>query len=155
MASVTDAPPVFEGQIEMYKEWRRRAELWTMSTRLDSSKQAPKLVSVLTGAAWDALRHLELQTLTNEAGVAKVFETLDGIFGDPKDVLLIEATDEAFYLTTKMPNEELVAFQTRLDAKFRRLEAAGSMTIPEEIKGFVLAKQAGLSTAEVFANFSH
>ena len=149
MASVTDSPPVFDGAVEQYREWRRRAELWTMCTKLEEKKQGPKLVSVLSGVAWDALRHLDLSVLTSEQGVAKVMETLDSVFGDPKDVLVVEATDEAFYLTVKQPQEELVAFQTRLDAKFRCLESAGSLTIPAETKGFVLAKQAGLSTAEV------
>ena len=120
-----------------------------MSTRLDQSKQGPKLVSVLSGAAWDALRHVNLETLAEASGVSQVFAALDLVFGDPKDVLLIEATDEALYLTVKQPHEEVVAFQARLESKFRRLEAAGELTIPSEVKGFVLAKQAGLSTAEV------
>ena len=106
-------------------------------------------MSVLSGSAWDALRHVEMDALVSETGVEQVFQTLDGIFGDPKDVLLIEATDEAFYLTTKQPQEDLIGFQTRLDSKFRKLESAGSIKIPPQIKGFVLAKQAGLSTAEV------
>ena len=149
MTSVTDSPPVFDGALDYYKEWRRRVELWTKSTRLEVSKQAPKIVSVLSGPAWDAMRHIEIEVLTSEEGVEQVLKTLDTTFGDPKDVLLVEATDDAFYLTTKQPQQELVAFQARLDSKFRRLEATGSLTIPAEIKGLVLAKQAGLSTAEV------
>ena len=149
MASVSDAPPVYDGSLEGYKEWRRRAELWTLSTRLESSKHGPKLVSVLSGAAWDALKHLQMSGLSHETGAAKVLETLDEIFGDPKDVLLVEATDEALYLTVKQAAEDVVAFQTRLDAKFRRLESVGGLKIPSEVKGFVLAKEAGLNTMEV------
>ena len=75
--------------------------------------------------------------------------TLDGVFADPSDVSLVEATDEALYLTIHQPYEELIAFQSRLDSKFRRLEAVGSVSLPDEVRGFVLGKQAGLNTAEL------
>ena len=51
MTSHTDSPPPYHGEAERYREWRRRAELWCLSTRLDSTKQGPKLVSVLGSSA--------------------------------------------------------------------------------------------------------
>ena len=149
MATIGDSPPSFDGSVEIYKEWRRRAELWQMSTKLDPVKRGAKLVSVLTGAAWDALRHVPMNELASEEGSKLVFDTLDAIFADPSDVSLVEATDDALYLTVRQAQEELVAFQSRLDSKFRRLEAVGNVSLPDEVKGFVLAKQSGLTTAEL------
>ena len=90
-----------------------------------------------------------METLVAEDGAAAVLKILDAEFSDPRDVLLVEATDEALYMTTKLPGEEITMYQTRLESKFRRLEQVGSFELPAELKGFILAKQAGLGTSEV------
>eukprot|EP00971_Amphidinium_carterae_P071807 1420157-Amphidinium_carterae.1 len=147
--STHDAPPVFDGDPESYREWRRRAELWSLGTRLESIKHGPKLLSVLSGSAWETCKHLTPASVAKDDGVAEVFAVLDGVYGDPRDVMVVEAADAALYGTIRQAQEDIVSFMTRLDAQMRKLETLGTLTLPPEIKGFILAKQAGLNTQEV------
>eukprot|EP00971_Amphidinium_carterae_P034264 674554-Amphidinium_carterae.1 len=148
-ASTSDAPPVFDGDPESYREWRRRAELWSLGTRLEAPKHGPKLLSVLAGAAWETCKHLAPADIAKEDGIKDVFQVLDGVYGDPKDVQIVEAADSALYGTVRAPQEDIVSFMSRLDAQMRKLESIGSLVLPPEIKGFILAKQAGLNSQEV------
>eukprot|EP00971_Amphidinium_carterae_P330708 6463875-Amphidinium_carterae.2 len=63
--------------------------------------------------------------------------------------MIVDAADAVLYGTVRQSNEDIVTFITRLDAQLRELEAARSLVLPEEIKGFILAKQSGLSAQEV------
>eukprot|EP00971_Amphidinium_carterae_P021548 425082-Amphidinium_carterae.1 len=124
-ASTQDAPPSFAGSADLFKEWKRRTQVWAMATKLPAEKHGAKVLSVLEAGAWDACRHLELDVLAQEDGASTVIATLESIFGDPSDVALIEAADMALYLTVKQAGEDVLAFQSRLDSAFRRLESNG------------------------------
>ena len=62
---------------------------------------------------------------------------------------LSKQAEEALYTTTRVAGEDILSFQTRLEAKFKKLGDACGDKLPSEIRGFVLAKQAGLATSDV------
>eukprot|EP00971_Amphidinium_carterae_P226752 4497194-Amphidinium_carterae.1 len=148
-AGGSDGPPPFDGSVGYYRDWRRRAELWSLSTKVPSEKQGARLVTGLDKAAWDATRHLTVEQLTGENGKDMVLAALDQAFAEADDVNLIESADDFFYLCCRSPGEDIISYQSRLDAKLRRLESNSNVRIPDQIKGFVLCKQSGMSPAEV------
>eukprot|EP00971_Amphidinium_carterae_P349894 6491285-Amphidinium_carterae.4 len=151
MRSGGDAPPTYAGAVAVghYREWRWRTELWSLSTKVVAEKRGARLVTVLEKAAWDATRHLTVDELTSEDGKTAALEALDLAFAEADDVSLIESADEYFYQCCRSLGEDIVSFRSRLEAKLRRLEAGGNIFIPDETKGFVLSKQAGMSPAEI------
>jgi len=114
-----DNPPEFDGNIVNYKDWRRRAELWVYSTRADPTKKGPRLLIVLKGSAWDACRHLEVKEVAIENGHEKIFSILDGLYGEPRDVVLIESLEEALYGTVRKSGEDYLSFMNKMDHRCR------------------------------------
>eukprot|EP00971_Amphidinium_carterae_P119924 2375338-Amphidinium_carterae.1 len=85
MSGSHDGPPVFDGSVGEYREWRRRAELWTMSTKVPPEKKGARLGNGLEKATWDATRHLTVAQLTADDGKDKVLEALDLAFAEADD----------------------------------------------------------------------
>eukprot|EP00971_Amphidinium_carterae_P007160 141804-Amphidinium_carterae.1 len=99
----------------MAQDWRRRVELWSLSTKV----------------AWDATRYLTVEQLTGENGKDMVLAALDQTFAEADDVNLLESADEFFYLCCRSPGEDVVSYQSKLDTKLRRLESTCSVRIPD------------------------
>ena len=144
-----DSPPPFDGDIASYKEWRRRAELWVFATRTDTERRGPRLLQSLRGAAWEACQDIKLENLSKDKGWNDIFDILDALFGQSKDVLQVESLDEALYATTRKANEDFVSFCTRLEHKFRKLDENCSVKLPSVARGYVLARQWGLTAQEM------
>eukprot|EP00971_Amphidinium_carterae_P095194 1883363-Amphidinium_carterae.1 len=53
-ASTHDALPSFSGSAELFKEWKRRTQVWAMAKKLQQDKHGAKVLSVLQAGAWDA-----------------------------------------------------------------------------------------------------
>ena len=144
-----DGPPTFDGALEAYKEWKRRTQVWRLGTKMEESKHGARILGALYGPAWDACKHIPLESVTGESGAQTILDALEAVFGEPHDVLLIETAEAALYSTIRNPGEEVVAFMSRLDMQFRKLETSCSVVLPPEVKGFILAKQTGLAPQEL------
>ena len=121
MRTLGDSPPEFAGDFSGFKEWRRRAELWVLSTRAEPEKRGPRLLSQLGNSAWDCCRHLSLDDIAKPEGWNIVFAELDKTFGDTKEVMLVESLEEVFYKTKRFPDQNPVQSQNILDAKNQTL----------------------------------
>ena len=144
-----DTPPTFDGDIANYKDWRRRAELWLYSTRADANKRAPRLLGALVGSAWEACKHLSISELATDGAWDKIFKILDVEYGQPKDVVLIESLEEAIYTTVRRSGDDIMAFITKMEHRFRKLEENCDIKFPSTVKGYILARQYGLNTSEL------
>ena len=144
-----DTPPTFDGDIASYMDWRRRAELWLYSARAEAKKRAPRLLGTLVGFAWEACKHLSIAELAIDGAWDKIFKILDIEYGQPKDVVLIENLEEAIYTTVRRSGDDVMAFITKMEHRFRKLEENCDIKFPTIVKGYMLARQYGLNASEL------
>ena len=74
----SDKHLTFNGDVETYPDWRLKAQ--AAYAAADDSKRitvAPRLYSHLTGAAWEAVKHIDPESLRNTDGVNILFGLLD------------------------------------------------------------------------------
>ena len=64
------------------------------------------------------------EEITGEAGAKAVLEALETVFGEPQVVLLIETVEVGLYSIVRNGGENIVAFQSRLDMLFKKLETS-------------------------------
>eukprot|EP00971_Amphidinium_carterae_P020038 394920-Amphidinium_carterae.1 len=53
-------------------------------------------------------------------GAIPLFEVLDAVYGDPKDVMIDEAADAVLYGIVQQSHQDIVTFITRLHVQLRR-----------------------------------
>ena len=82
----------------------------------------------------------------------KISKILDIEYGQPKDVVLIVLIanlEEALYATVCRSGDDVMAFVTKMEHRFRKLEENCDIKFPTIVKGYILARQCGLNTSEL------
>ena len=89
------------------------------------------------------------QSVAVENGHEKIFSILDALYGEPGDVVLIESLEEALYGTVRKTGEDYLTLMNKMDHRFRKLEENCKSVFPDVAKGYILARQYGLSPQEM------
>ena len=63
--------------------------------------------------------------------------------------MLIESLEEAIYTTVRRSRDDVMAFITKMEHRFRKLEENCDIKFPTIVKGYILARQYGLNTSEL------
>ena len=72
-----DPPPEFTGtKPSEFKSYRKKVKLWLLFTRTPAQLQGPRVLSRLTGLAWDACDGLEPEDVATADGVLFLSFTL-------------------------------------------------------------------------------
>ena len=115
--------PTFDGRLESYREYRRRALLYYYG--LEDSKQsiaAPRLISALTGSAFECFRERDPGEFRNTDGVKTMLEILDLRFQYTAEQELSEWLETLFYKLRRQQGEETTAFTTRFETTLAKAE---------------------------------
>lgn len=132
-----------------YKKWRRKAELMLLSlpTTYEKSRWGPKLCEYISGEAEELIEHLTISQLCNEDGYAKVLEALDEKYQKTKQMETQTYLKEYFYKSVIKQGETYRQFVVRLETVYRHL-SANKITLPDEVKGWLLLKKLALDSTQ-------
>ena len=76
-----DPAPEFTGtKPSEFKSYRKKVKLWLLFTRTRAQLQGPRVLSRLTGPAWDACDGLEPEDVATAVGVNLILDTLAEAF---------------------------------------------------------------------------
>ena len=140
-----DPPPAWGGERpeSSLKPYLKDLQLWEAVTDVPANKRGPKLVQVLTGAAREAVRHLEVETLTKEDGLKQVVKALVDAFQPYQETALPRAMEAALYGPNCAHREPISDFLVRFTQSQRALRDEG-VELPSKAQGYLLYRQANL-----------
>ena len=76
-----DPPPEFTGtKPSEFKTYCKKVKLWLLFTRTPAQLQGPRVLSRLTGRAWDGCDGLEPEDVVTAGGVNVILDTLAEAF---------------------------------------------------------------------------
>ena len=132
-----------------YKRWRRKAELMLMAlpTTFEKTRWGPKLCEFISGEAEELVEHLTVDELCKEDGYQKVLEALDEKYQKRKQEEAQTYLREYFYKCVIKQGETYRQFIVRLETTYRHL-SQHSITLPEEVKGWLLLKKLCLDATQ-------
>ena len=92
-----DPPPEFTGtKPSEFKSYRKKVKFWLLSTRTPAQLQGPRVLSRLTGPAWDACDGLEPEDVATADGVKVILDTLAEAFQGEHETELFDALEDTF-----------------------------------------------------------
>ena len=93
-----DPPPEFTGtKPSEFKSYRKKVKLWLLFTRTRVQLQGPRVLSRLTGTAWDACDGLEAEDVATDDGANVILDTLAEAFQGERETELFDALEDTFY----------------------------------------------------------
>ena len=123
--------PSFDGKLDAYREYRRRALLYYHG--LEDSKQslaAPRLIAALTGPAFECFRERDPGNFRNTGGVQSMLDILDARFQYTPEQELSEWMEILMYRLRRHQGEETTSFTTRFETTLLKVEEL----VTEEMK---------------------
>ena len=90
-----DPPPEFTGsKTNEFKSYRNKLKLWLLFTRTPAQLQGPRVLSRLTGPAWDARDGLEPEDVATDDGGNVILDTLAEAFQGEHETELFDALED-------------------------------------------------------------
>ena len=138
-----DFIPEYDGSGPM-REYQRRVKLFEMSTGIDPSYRAQKLMEKLTGNAWLATESIPLESLKHPEGVSRLLDHLWKEL-EPLEFLRTFQTLADFYKGfRRAKGQEFVAYDMEFRRHGQRLEEIGA-GISGVTRAYWFLEKAGLS----------
>ena len=138
----SDPPPKFTGtKPSEFKSCRKKVRLWLLFTRTPAQLQGPRVLSRLTGPAWDACDGLEPAA----DGVKAILDSLAEACKGKHETELFDALEESFYGLGRKKGERLHDYALRVQNNVRELAKQGVQLL-DQVQGFLLLRRANLST---------
>ena len=140
------SPPGYTGtKPNVFKRYRKKVKLWLLFTRTPAQLQGPRVLSRLTGPAWDACDGLEPEDVATDDGVNVILDTLEEAFQGEHETELFHALEDTFCGPGRKKGERLHDDALRVQSNVRGLAKQG-VRLPDQIQGFLLLRRANLST---------
>ena len=142
-ASGKDFIPEYDGSGPM-REYQRRVKLFEVSTGIDPSYRAQKLMEKLTGNAWLATESIPLESLKHPDGVSRLLDHLWKEL-EPLEFLRTFQTLADFYKGfRRSKGQEFVAYDMEFRRHGQRLEEIGA-GLTGVTRAYWFLEKAGLS----------
>ena len=138
-----DSIPEYDGSYTM-REYQRRVRLFEISTSIDPSYRAQKLMEKLSGNAWLATESIPLESLRHPQGVERLLQHLWSEL-EPLEFLRIFSTLADFYKNFRRARgQEFVAYDMSFRMHLQRLDEINA-GIDGVTKAYWFLEKAGLS----------
>ena len=138
-----DNIPEFDGSGTM-REYQRRVRLFEISTSIDPSYRAQKLMEKLSGTAWLATESIPLESLKHPQGVERLLKHLWAEL-EPLEFLRVFSTLADFYKGfRRAKGQEFVAYDMAFRMHLQRLEEINA-GLEGVTKAYWFLEKAGLS----------
>ena len=106
-------------------------------------RRAEKLLKTFDWKLQSKLDHLPEEVLSSSSYLDRIFQVLDVIAGEKESSDKRRSVRAALYEGSRRNDESLAAYAVRREAQFTGAEKY--LTIPEEVKAFMLEEQSGLN----------
>ena len=141
-----DPPLEFTGtKPSEFKSYRKKVKLWHLFTRAPPQLQGPRVLSRLTGPAWDACDGLEPEDVATADGGDLILETLADAFQGEHKTELFDALEDTFCGPGRKKGEKLHNYALKVQSNVRKLAKQG-VRLLDQVQGFLLLRRANLST---------
>ena len=138
-----DNIPEFDGSTTM-REYQRRVRLFEISTSIDPSYRAQKLMEKLSGTAWLATESIPLESLKHPQGVERLLKHLWTEL-EPLEFLRVFSTLADFYKGfRRAKGQEFVAYDMAFRMHLQRLDEINA-GLEGVTKAYWFLEKAGLS----------
>ena len=144
-----EPPPYYDREDpgRSFKPWLRELELWAYDTEVPKNKHGTRILRRLGGVAKAAANELETSEIIGEKGKENTVAKLTEYFAPHLETTMPKAFEKAVYGEGRGSKETLSEYIVRMDAAFRDLKNEG-VDLPSEARGYVLFRQARLSTVQ-------
>ena len=135
-------PPSWSGWSH-YRLWKKAILRWDASTDVKYWRRSEKLLKSMD---WDLQSHFEHvpdHQLQGPDYLTHIFGILDVLAGEKESTEMRRSVRAALYEGTRRSDESLAQYSLRREAQFST--ASRYLSIPDELKGFMLEEQSGLS----------
>lgn len=135
-------PPPWSGWAH-YRLWKRALTRWDTNTDVLLRRRSEKILKTFDYDLQAKLDHLSDQALQSQGYLQSIFEVLDVLAGEKEASEKRRAVRAALYEGPRKPEETLAQYSLRRDAQFST--ASQYISIPDDLKAFMMEEQAGLS----------
>ena len=135
-------PPSWPGWSH-YKLWRRSLVRWDSNTDVAIYRRAEKILKGLDWELQAKLDHLSEAVLSSEGYLPAIFGVLDVLAGEKDDSEKRRSIRAALYEGHRKADESLAQYALRRESQFSA--ASRFLSIPDELKAFMLEEQSGLT----------
>ena len=142
MSTNIKTPPSLS-KCSSYETWLKEIKIWQTFTELDIKKQGPAIFLTLEGRAREAVLELEVDKISDAAGVSNIIAKLDTLFLKDKTQSAFEAYDsfERFRRPKDMSMTDYINEFERLKAKIESYKSS----LSTDVLAYRLLKSANLS----------
>ena len=115
--------PTFDGKLDHYRDYRKRALLYFNG--LEDSKQSlagPRLISNLSGPAFECFRERDPAEYRNHNGVVRMLAVLDERFQFTPEQELSDKLEDLLFRLRRRRGEETTSFTTRFETLLAKTE---------------------------------
>ena len=137
----TDPPPW--GGWSHYRLWKKALQRWDRNTDVMVWRRAEKVLKTMDYELQSKLDHLPESDLADDRYLNAIISVLDVIAGEKETSERRRNVRAALYEGARRPDETLAQYALRRDAQFSNAEQF--ISIPSELKGYMLEEQSGLS----------
>ena len=79
------------GKDSLYVKWKKEIKIWEVFTSVPEEKRAPAIFMTLTGEAREAILNMDIEKLTEKAGVNNLMAELDKMYLKDESLQAYEA----------------------------------------------------------------
>ena len=112
---------------------------YLLFARTPAQLQGPRVLSRLTGPAWDACDGLEPEDVATADGVNVILDTEAVAFRGEHETELVDALEDTFYGSGRKKGERLHDYALREQSNVRELAKQG-VRLPDQVQGFLLLR---------------
>jgi hypothetical protein len=145
-----DEVPSWDGDLATWRKFQRKVAIWGEASTTTLVRRGVRLLSCLSGDAWDATEDVDMSRLKSDDGVDYLMSYLEGRLEVDKVHLIGRAMEEFFFQVRREPKESVNKFLNRFKAAAFRLKE-NSVVLPDPALAFWLLKRANL-TREMRSN---
>ena len=140
------SPPVFEENIQTWKEYKKELMMWKTLTSLEDNKIGPALYLALKGKAKEVIKDIDIQEIAVAGGLDKIVNALDEVFkkDENQEAYIAYKTFEEFRRSKDMKVKDYIIKFESLHTKLKSLK----MELPEGVKAYRLLHSANMSEEE-------
>ena len=135
-------PPIWAGW-QHYRLWRRALTRWNGNTDVALHRRAEKVLKNMEWELQAKLEHITEEELASHDYLSAILGVLDVLAGERQDSEKRRSIRAALYEGNRHQGESLAQYSLRRESQFA--SASRYMSLPDELRAFMLEEQAGLS----------
>ena len=135
-------PPPWPGW-QFFRQWKKSLVRWEKNTDVPTWRRAEKILKSFDYELQSKMDHLDKKLLSAPGYLDRILEVLNTLAGERDSSERRRMVRAALYEGTRRSDESLAQYALRREAQFQ--SADQYLQLPEDLKGFMMEEQAGLT----------